>query len=254
MINLGGACHFYNEELLLPGFVKHHLPIFQEMIMVDHNSTDSSVEIIKSLAPHWKVVKSNLANFGAHENDAEIIEWEKTLKTEYKQILNVTEWIWHPDYLDYLQVEFSSHPEVQAIGMKQIVLVDDTEGKPLLDPLYLNRTTGFVDEDTAFRRWRFVHKAEHGHYGLGRHNTDLPTHFDHNLFLIYWHLSPFPECLPRKLQIGPRQPLSDVQSLLGFQHQTTEERLRSARGELPKNNLLEDLRFSVPYHYNIDKI
>jgi len=246
---LGGCCHFYNEELLLPGFVKHHVNLFDEMIMVNHNSTDASVEIIKDIAPHWKIVDTALPDFEARANDDEIVSWEKTLATDYKQIINVTEWIWKPNYKQYIEESFANNPTVDAIGMKQILLIDDEESKPILDPLWINRTTGFVDEAAHHRRWRFIHKKEHGHYGLGRHNTELSTYFDHDLFLLYWHLSPFPECLPRKLQIQTRIPWENKVSQLGFQHITDAQKLSQMRLDLEKNNLLEDIRFSETYWF-----
>ena len=40
-------CHFYNEEWILPFWLKHHREIFDHGIMIDYNSTDRSVEIIR---------------------------------------------------------------------------------------------------------------------------------------------------------------------------------------------------------------
>ena len=39
--------HFYNEEFLMPHFIRSHAHHFDKVIMIDYNSTDSSVEIIK---------------------------------------------------------------------------------------------------------------------------------------------------------------------------------------------------------------
>ncbi|MCA3390648.1 MAG: glycosyltransferase family 2 protein, partial [Roseomonas sp.] len=35
-------CHFFNEAYLLPWWLKHHVPIFDHGVMIDHGSTDGS--------------------------------------------------------------------------------------------------------------------------------------------------------------------------------------------------------------------
>src|SRR6516164_5807036 len=47
--------HFWNEEFLLPYWLRHHLPLFDHGVLIDYTSTDRSVEIIHELAPHWEV-------------------------------------------------------------------------------------------------------------------------------------------------------------------------------------------------------
>ncbi|MEW9106591.1 glycosyltransferase family 2 protein, partial [Paenibacillus sp.] len=45
--------HFYNEEYLLPWWLKHHAPLFDHGILINRGSTDRSVDICKQLVPHW---------------------------------------------------------------------------------------------------------------------------------------------------------------------------------------------------------
>ena len=85
-------CHFYNEEYLLPWWLKHHREIFSDGLMIDYGSDDKSVEIIKSLCPHWKIVKTKNKFFGALELDREIEEYEKEING-YRIVLNVTEFL-----------------------------------------------------------------------------------------------------------------------------------------------------------------
>ena len=42
---------FYNEEYLLPYWLKHHTRLFDHGILINWGSTDNSVEIIKRYAP-----------------------------------------------------------------------------------------------------------------------------------------------------------------------------------------------------------
>jgi hypothetical protein len=39
--------HFYNEEFLMPHFIRSHAHHFDDVIMINYNSNDSSIEIIK---------------------------------------------------------------------------------------------------------------------------------------------------------------------------------------------------------------
>ena len=48
--------HFFNEEYLLPWWLEHHKKYFDHGVMIDYNSTDSSVEIIKKICPTWTIV------------------------------------------------------------------------------------------------------------------------------------------------------------------------------------------------------
>ena len=51
--------HFRNEELLLPFFIIHHAPMFDQVIAIDYNSTDRSIDLFKDYAPSsLKIVPS----------------------------------------------------------------------------------------------------------------------------------------------------------------------------------------------------
>ena len=49
MNNLTIISHFYNEEYLLPFWLNHHKKYFTNAIMIDYDSTDNSVDIIKKI-------------------------------------------------------------------------------------------------------------------------------------------------------------------------------------------------------------
>ena len=70
-------CHFFNEAYLLPWWLPHHIPMFDHGIMIDHGSTDESVEIVQRLAPHWRIVRSRLTMFDAFLTDQEVMSYEQ---------------------------------------------------------------------------------------------------------------------------------------------------------------------------------
>lgn len=61
-------CHIYNEEVYLPYWLSHHRDIFDHGIMVDYNSTDSSLDIVRTLTPHWEIRKSKTPDVFACDN------------------------------------------------------------------------------------------------------------------------------------------------------------------------------------------
>jgi len=84
--------HFFNEEYLLPWWLKHHLKLFDHGILIDHGSTDNSADICRQLAPDWKLVKSRLTEFDAWLTDFEVMNFELQI-SGWKIVLNTTEFV-----------------------------------------------------------------------------------------------------------------------------------------------------------------
>ena len=82
--------HFYNEEFLLPWWLKHHKQIFDHGVMIDYHSTDRSVEIIKEICPTWTIITSRNPDFQADTIDTEVNDIESQIDG-WKICLNVTE-------------------------------------------------------------------------------------------------------------------------------------------------------------------
>lgn len=249
--------HFHNEEMLLPHFIDHHKDIFDDAVMINHASTDRSLEIIKAKAPaSWKVVDTQLPDFNAWANDLEVMEWEKTLPG-WKMALNITEWIWHPNFREYVARHERGFPGFDAVGLKSVVLVDTPGAPPVSDnPLWLDRHHGYIDLSGAARRWRFLHRGDHGHYEIGRHGTQLAHHHDAEAYILWWGFAPWPECMERKLQIQTRIPQSDKNAGFGFQHIQTEESL-TAEWNVQlglSRELLDDPLFAESYNAFLQKL
>ena len=81
---------FYNEEYLLPWWLRHHTHYFSHGILINRNSTDRSVDICRQLAPHWELRNARVNIFDAAENDQEIMEVESGV-SGWKIVLNITE-------------------------------------------------------------------------------------------------------------------------------------------------------------------
>ena len=85
--------HFYNEEYLLPWWLEHHKKIFDYGLMINYNSTDRSVEIIKDICPDWQIVDSVNPEFSAIEVDKEVMYYEEQIPG-WKICLNVPEFLY----------------------------------------------------------------------------------------------------------------------------------------------------------------
>ena len=84
--------HFYNEEYMLPWWLSHHRQYFDHGIMINYDSTDRSVEIIKEYCPTWEIVQSRNREFGAKACDAEVNDYERKVQG-WKICLNTTEFL-----------------------------------------------------------------------------------------------------------------------------------------------------------------
>lgn len=255
-MNLFGLTHVYNEEFLMPGFVKHHRELFDQVTVVDHHSTDNTLAIIRELAPEWKIVTSHLPEFDAELVDVEMQEQESLLPEGYKLILNATEWVWSHDFRQQLEQLDKDNPDIKAFGIRSFCLVDNILDQPILDPLFKNHTWGLEDRYFGVnvpRHHRFVHKGQRGLYSTGRHHSDLPRMLGEDLFLIHWTFAPWPQAVQRKMQIQDRMPWTDKVAGKGIQHLQTLESLNITYNNWLKESkdLMQDERFRKSYEVHV---
>lgn len=248
--------HFYNEEVLLPHWIDQHKDLADECIMVNHGSTDSSLEIIKALAPsHWKVVDTKLTDFDAAANDQEIMEWEKTLKTDFKFTINLTEFIFCKDLKQIME----EYKDKDAIGFKAYMMVDKDLNLPLDEPLWKSRTHGYLDNGSAVnsRRGRYMHTHPCGNYNTGRHSTTFSnTVAQDDWNILFASFSPWPQAQARKLQIQTKMvPEKSFHLAQGVQHAQTKESLEVFyQQELAKSSdLMLDTNFKLQYDAYMEK-
>jgi len=198
--------HFYNEEFLLPHWLKLHRKVFDHGIMINYGSTDRSVEIIKELCPTWAVVDTINETFHAGLIDYEVMIYEAAIEG-WKVCLNTTEFLFPTD------LAFTEITESTVYRCMPYILADPEgswdepfKGESIFDNLY-----GFSEyEDNGERgagllRGRFVHNVEDIDYNNGRHDINSiygNGGFNKDLILLY--MGDYPrskEMMKRKLQI-----------------------------------------------------
>lgn len=230
-------CHFYNEAYLLPWWLKHHLSLFDHGIMIDHGSTDASADLVRKIAPHWRLVRSRLTRFDAYLTDLEVMSYEQE-SPGWKIALNVTEFVMPTIPLSDIERELSHRGKVgcSASGM---VIVDHQPDKPPITriSLPLQKHWGIDDnlEQNPKRRValgqspqpyrnRFYHRSEVGMYYPGRHKSFHPDSGSRMLDLMVFHFGYAPwndELIRRKTQIASKLNPHDVERGWGLQHLKT---------------------------------
>jgi len=203
-------CHFYNEEYLLPWWLKHHRNIFDNGIMIDYYSTDRSVEIIRELCPTWDLVSSRNAEFDAGKADSEVQDWEGILGG-WRANLNVTEFL----YGNYDRLDDDPTERNIFIGNYVFTDMEDASKGPIeLDhdiPLYQQRYWGYKESGDPFVRCpggtcrrmnRSIHNfpMDYSHHS-GRHFPNSKETFDDLVIFYYGYADASEPGLARKMQI-----------------------------------------------------
>lgn len=198
-----GQC--FNEEFLLPYWLKHHRKIFDHGIIVDYASTDNSVAIIKELCPTWEVIQNKLP-FVAQYTVDEVHEIERRI-TGWKMALNITE------FFCPLNMEFEKITNPQFYRCTPMMFVDHggfysdewrADPESIFDnQLWVVPELDLVGRDENMSRSRILHNMPDGRYHPGRHASFLGWGNRHpDLYLFY--MADYPrslEMMKRRLQI-----------------------------------------------------
>jgi hypothetical protein len=218
--------HFYNEEFLLPHWIKHHYKMFDHAVMIDYESTDNSVEIIKTLAPNWEIRPSRNKEFDAPLVDEEVMDIEREFTDCWKVALNITEFIIMPNLnlKKIINRSLKVHPTVTSIACHGVWLVDKIENMdlPIDDskPILSQRHWGTIDFPNCGSRNRLIHCLDCGQYNIGRHKYEVyPLNkFPTELYCIWLGWSPYFHIKSRKMQIKDKIPLDHFAKGWGVEH------------------------------------
>jgi len=218
----------FNEEYLLPFWLHHHKNMFDEIVVIDYNSTDKSIEICKNICPDCKIIKTRNEYFDAEEIDKEFMDIENTIDG-IKMVLNTTEFL------------------ICETSIKEIFM-NDTE--PIsyainaITPYSKNTYTinshyelfrNLLNNDIVYhndRGVRQIHNFQNGRYTTGRHGThnrSISTTKAHIVWLGYYPMND--QLLQRKLQIQQNIPQRDKDRGYGFQHLFDKDKMLSINNE-----------------------
>ena len=240
--------HFYNEEYLLPWWLEHHKNIFDDGIMIDYDSTDSSVDIISNICPNWKIVRSRNQYFDAPLVDQEVMDYESEIDG-IKVCLNTTEFLIANTASILEQMQDKTCLQIKRICMIDVepeIVVDKKE--KLVD----KKTSGFCLENARARfnlfslpmPYRYIHKHKNGAYSFGRHSTLHST--DAVLkepILLYGKYSPWThQTIDRRLVIKNKIPEHNIRQGLGTHHLASLSDIIEEKNQLEKNITTENYK------------
>lgn len=227
--------HFYNEEYLLPFWLKHYRNMFDDGVLIDWASTDNSVDICRELVPHWKVIPSRNKYYHRKDIESEIIDTEKSIKSDWKFSCTTTEFILNDNLRGYLETVPKRFDGLWIWPFCPVDTIEE-EGMDVNQniPLVLQRTIGALGPTEIRPTWkgRLIYRTEWGHWkGEGGHDSYLEnTAACKNMFHIWFGFSPWNEkFIKRKLQIQDKMAQeyksNDGVHELGY-HITTREKLQ----------------------------
>jgi hypothetical protein len=232
--------HFYNEEILLTQWIRHHAPLFDCAVLIDHNSTDNSRKVIAREAPEsWNVVSSRLSSFCAHETDVELAGYENSFdNTDWRMALTTTEFLFTLGLRRKENPLFENMDGKRAIKIESVSVIDNTEETRVIPsvPLIQQKNAFFFNDHYN----RYMHNIRDftNPYWLGRHNFKHPAKAS-NIHILKFLLSPFPEFFARKLQIREKVSEQNVRDGWGFQHMIDMNKLLVSYTERKDSPLLK---------------
>jgi hypothetical protein len=210
----------FNEEYLLPFWLNHHKNMFDELIVIDYNSTDKSTEICKSIWPECIIIRTRNNYFDVEEIDKEFMDIENNIEG-IKIILNTTEFLFCEKPIKDLFIYNTERVsyDVNAISPYSLNSYNINNNYELFTNLFNDDVVYHCDRMT-----RQLHNFPNGNYNVGRHSTNnicVPTSEAHIIWMGYYPMND--NLLNRKLQIQQNIPQRDKDRGFGYQHLFSKE-------------------------------
>ena len=233
----------FNEEYLLPFWLIHHKNMFDEIIIIDYNSTDKSIEICKSICPDCKIIKTRNAYFDAEDIDKEFMDIENTIEG-IKIVLNTTEFL----YCDKPIKDIFTDETCPCAYTVNVV------SPYSLNTYNINNNyelfSNLLNDDIVYHNDRFIrqiHNFPNGNYHIGRHGTKNPSIETSEAHIIWFGYYPMNEhLLNRKLQIQQNIPQRDKDRGFGFHHLFDKNTLLRINNEKSNSGrTLKDINLSL---------
>jgi len=235
--------NIFNEEYLLPFWLYHHKNMFDDIIIVDYNSTDKSLEICKSICPNCKIIKTRNNYFDAQDIDIEFMDIENSIEG-IKIVLNTTEFLFCEGSIQdlFLNASQQTSYSITAVSPYSINTYNIMNYYELFHQM--------LNEDVVYhhdRGVRFLHNFSNGQYHIGRHATNNPTILLDKAHIVWFGYYPMNrQLLNRKLQIKHNVSQRDKEIGHGFHHLFNEDKMISINTEKSSSGVkLEILNSSL---------
>ena len=218
----------FNEEYLLPFWLEHHKNMFDELIIIDYNSTDKSMEICKRIWPECIIRKSRTTYFGVNENDEELMNIENNIQG-IKIVLNTTEFLFCEKSINDIFIN-----NIEPASYTIIAVSPYSQHSYNINNSY-ELFTNLLNDDVVYhhdRGVRHIHNFPNGRYQEGRHGTyniHTPTM---KAYIIWFGFYPMnDDLMKRKLQIQQNMTQHDKDRGAGAQHFFSKDKLLNINNE-----------------------
>lgn len=247
-------CHFYNEEWILPWWLRHHREIFDHGIMLDYHSTDRSVDIIRELCPTWEIHTSVNKDFSPQAVDNEVMNHEANLQG-WRICLNATEFmVGNYNHLDdrsaqtnyylgqWMLVDMERREEPYYMNHNKPIWEQRWWGYGIVADFAKNQSHGSVP-----RAPRSIHNYPFRYPVVGRHFPgSLPSHSDLAIFYA-GYASLEDGSIKRKMQIQTQCPHDGAGTNHKFTLHELLDRFRKEQQPMARD-LREELRPYIEAH------
>ncbi len=237
--------HFFNEEYLLPWWCEHHKKIFNHGILIDYQSTDNSVAIIKEICPTWTIIPSRFDHFGAEELDIQVSDVESLIQG-WRVTLTTTEFLVGNNY------DMSDYPQNTNLIIPCTAFFDWNPLGSLDKKVNLWDQINTVIDHKSPKRMRpprSMHNYHMKYPTTGRHFPYEEANCTSLKILYFGHCISSPEMLKRRLQIQHRIPDSDKIKHYGHTHYAylLRKYVYTSQRTLTENILKEYFDSMVPF-------
>lgn len=173
--------NIYNEEYYLPFWLEYHSKLFDHGIVIDYDSTDKSMEIVKKMCPTWEIRRTeNIVDdkplFETYRIEDECKKLECSITEGYKIYLNTTEWLVVERPLKEL-LDFDAINKCYLMDV-YLPLLYYKDYYPVDTKEFIRGFDSKIVAAKDVRGHRFIFNRDCGNYYIGRHFTTVDSDYD----------------------------------------------------------------------------
>jgi glycosyltransferase involved in cell wall biosynthesis len=171
LIHLYVTC--WNEERLIPFFLRHYEPLVDRIVVWDDGSTDRSVELLRASAKveMRPLPRANSSFLEAHQTMFETCWHECRGRADWVCLIDLDEFLFHPDWHNYLaQKKREGVTVVQALGYEMMSESFPEPGMDLATSIIRGERELHLDKTCLFS----PNAIDRMNYVVGRHHCS-PT-------------------------------------------------------------------------------
>jgi Glycosyl transferase family 2 len=219
-----------NEERFLPYFFRHYLTFARHIYIADNESTDRSLEIIRS-QPRTTVVSCSTENEFRDETQSAFknTAWKPQRRhTDWVFCVDIDEIVWHADMLNFLATcDADKIAIVKPRGFQMVSETFPSTSDQVYDQINRGQASELYSKPVIFSPRR----VEEMNFGPGAHAaepiTDGKILSDSSARLLHYHYLGLDYILPRYVEKGKRLGATNRMNGWGYHYLWTPARIKA---------------------------